>query len=115
MHQTRLPGVWLKPLTEGCPHIIRKGNEDAEYAICEINMKSCVYDQDPVCRCSTFAQILAEWESEPKVELKVRCTRCGRDLDYFGGLETLPEHLFCPDCADWAYTLEGEKLARLGG
>lgn len=42
------------------------------------------------------------------------CPHCGRILEYFSGLEHIPEYLYCPNCMDWAYDIsDGEKLFRL--
>ncbi len=62
-HQIRLQGVWLKGSTEGCPHLIRKGDG---WSVCELNTKFCSYDVDGsgVKSCETFQGIIKEWEAE---------------------------------------------------
>jgi len=38
------------------------------------------------------------------------CPECGTQLEYFSGLEQIPEYFYCPKCMDKAYNLEGEVL-----
>jgi rubredoxin len=112
--QLRLKGVWLSPV-EGCPH--RRGHPEGpdtctlEGHVCELELGKS---------CGLFREIIHEWVEEANIETKepekltdFTCPECGRALEYFSGLETLPEYWYCPECNDWAYTMEGEKLARL--
>ena len=38
---------------------------------------------------------------------------CGEPLEYFSGLENIPEYLFCPKCNDKGYNFDGEVIVRL--
>jgi len=44
---------------------------------------------------------------------RMGCPRCQEPLEYFSGLEHIPEYLFCPKCNDRAYNLDGERIAEL--
>ncbi len=44
---------------------------------------------------------------------RYECPRCCEPLEYFSGLEYIPEYMFCPRCMDWAYSYDGERLFRL--
>jgi hypothetical protein len=47
------------------------------------------------------------------IEPEFHC-HCGAKLIYFSGLESIPEHLFCPVCMDIMYSPEtGEIIGRL--
>jgi len=41
------------------------------------------------------------------------CPKCSKKLVYFSGNEGIPEYLWCMDCTDAAYSLDGKKLANL--
>lgn len=38
------------------------------------------------------------------------CSKCGKELEYFSGLEQIPEYLYCPECNDTAYNEQGEVI-----
>ena len=38
------------------------------------------------------------------------CPKCGKELDYFTGLEHIPAFEYCSDCNDTAYNEEGEVI-----
>ena len=42
-----------------------------------------------------------------------KCPHCQTPLQYFSGVENMPEYLYCPKCNDRAYDLDGEFLAQL--
>ena len=106
--QLRLRGVWLSPI-EGCPH--RRGRPEGP--------DSCEMNEDRICElelgksCDLFREIIHEWQAEAEAQVVENCPNCGHSLEYFSGLENIPEYLHCPVCNDWAYTLEGARLARL--
>ena len=41
------------------------------------------------------------------------CPECNLKLEYFSGLEYMPDFLYCPDCNDWAYDFDNQRLFRL--
>ena len=41
------------------------------------------------------------------------CPKCGAELEHFSGLEFIPAYLYCPQCNDRAFDLEGNYLARI--
>lgn len=50
------------------------------------------------------------------------CPKCGKKLAYFSGLSeckddgsvtAISEYLYCADCNDVAYTLDGERMCAL--
>lgn len=109
--QLRLKGVWLNAIREGCPHLIKRGVDGEYSATCELNMKACSYEHEPIERCSILAEIIDEWKREGVTFLS--CGRCGRALHHFAGLESIPEYFYCPQCNDLAYNEQGEVIAKL--
>ena len=41
------------------------------------------------------------------------CPHCQEPLEYFSGLEHMPDFLFCPRCNDKGYNEDGEVIVRL--
>ena len=48
-----------------------------------------------------------------QVDNEFYCPNCGKELSHFSGLEAIPEYLFCGDCNDAAYGLDGRFMAWL--
>lgn len=85
-----------------CPEVVSKVAGDESYDMCGLNGYPCIIGNiGDGGECEIFNEYLIE---------NNLCPKCFLELEYFSGL---PEYLFCPRCMDWAYYLDGQKLARL--
>lgn len=79
-----------------CQYLKKIGAGDEVYYYCELNEAACK----------------VEYQGEKCTE-DHSCPNCKHSLEYFSGLEQIPEYLYCPICNDRGYDEEMNIIVEL--